>query len=416
MLGHARLDTTQIYTHVSIKALTEVHARSHPHGRMEEAETETTADQERECEENSASPPPPHELLSDKEMIATPPSMTAVAVVEKPTTDTHQPDEDDADPGTGVTATSPRPRPPRPGNASRSRALRSQKPSKFNEKAVHVADYLYRYYDPLTGRWPSRDPIGENGGVNLYVFVTNTPISDADLLGLARVWKIFFVDSNGDRPEFIDPFEEGAVSKKIPSRWAWRERTSFRQFSNGNKLTARATLEAIDTTYAEKGIGYDSLTVTGTPTAETTGFLDKAGNPLKAKGTGCTIKLTADSVREKIVLEELGSKWKPIIGEARPFEAPELDRPISAAGITLITKNVMETRITIQFRASAVYTHDTTAYPAGWGTFPTPENNNSIVWRPGGYQESYDGIGNYSTSDTQTDFVSLKFELRCIDK
>jgi hypothetical protein len=23
------------------------------------------------------------------------------------------------------------------------------------------------YYDPVTGRWPSRDPIGERGGVNL---------------------------------------------------------------------------------------------------------------------------------------------------------------------------------------------------------------------------------------------------------
>jgi integrase/recombinase XerD len=30
MLGHACLQTTQIYTHVSIKALQEVHARTHP--------------------------------------------------------------------------------------------------------------------------------------------------------------------------------------------------------------------------------------------------------------------------------------------------------------------------------------------------------------------------------------------------
>jgi integrase/recombinase XerD len=30
MLGHASLQTTQVYTHVSIKALQEVHARTHP--------------------------------------------------------------------------------------------------------------------------------------------------------------------------------------------------------------------------------------------------------------------------------------------------------------------------------------------------------------------------------------------------
>jgi integrase/recombinase XerD len=38
MLGHARLDTTQIYTEVSIVALQEVHARTHPHGRHRKAE------------------------------------------------------------------------------------------------------------------------------------------------------------------------------------------------------------------------------------------------------------------------------------------------------------------------------------------------------------------------------------------
>jgi len=83
-----------------------------------------------------------------------------------------------------LTAPSPRPRTPRPGNAPRSRSLRSQKPSKLAEKTVHVADYLYRYYDPLTGRWPSRDPIGEQDTANLYSFVRNwTPFS-IDPLGL----------------------------------------------------------------------------------------------------------------------------------------------------------------------------------------------------------------------------------------
>ena len=33
LLGHARLDTTEIYTEVSIARLQEVHARTHPHGK-----------------------------------------------------------------------------------------------------------------------------------------------------------------------------------------------------------------------------------------------------------------------------------------------------------------------------------------------------------------------------------------------
>jgi uncharacterized protein RhaS with RHS repeats len=44
--------------------------------------------------------------------------------------------------------------------------------------------YGYRYYDPLTGRWPSRDPIEEKGGVNLYGFVGNSGVGHFDILGL----------------------------------------------------------------------------------------------------------------------------------------------------------------------------------------------------------------------------------------
>jgi RHS repeat-associated protein len=44
--------------------------------------------------------------------------------------------------------------------------------------------YLYRWLDPLTGRWLSRDPIEEEGGINLYGFVKNSSVNLYDLLGL----------------------------------------------------------------------------------------------------------------------------------------------------------------------------------------------------------------------------------------
>ena len=49
--------------------------------------------------------------------------------------------------------------------------------------SVGVAYYGYRYYDPITGRWPSRDPIEEEGGINLYGFVFNNANSWIDRLG-----------------------------------------------------------------------------------------------------------------------------------------------------------------------------------------------------------------------------------------
>ena len=44
----------------------------------------------------------------------------------------------------------------------------------------------YRVYDPTLGRWLSRDPIGEKGGVNLYAYVGNDPVNFVDPWGLIR--------------------------------------------------------------------------------------------------------------------------------------------------------------------------------------------------------------------------------------
>ena len=49
-----------------------------------------------------------------------------------------------------------------------------------------MAYYGYRYYDPQTGRWPSRDPIEEEGGFNLYGFVGNDGVNGWDHLGLSE--------------------------------------------------------------------------------------------------------------------------------------------------------------------------------------------------------------------------------------
>ncbi len=41
-----------------------------------------------------------------------------------------------------------------------------------------------RYYNPVDGRWISRDPIGENGGINLYGMVGNDAVGFIDINGL----------------------------------------------------------------------------------------------------------------------------------------------------------------------------------------------------------------------------------------
>ena len=60
-----------------------------------------------------------------------------------------------------------------------------QKTSRKHALGGVIPYYGYRWYDPVTGRWPSRDPIEENGGVNVYRFASNDPLSFADIYGLA---------------------------------------------------------------------------------------------------------------------------------------------------------------------------------------------------------------------------------------
>ena len=44
-----------------------------------------------------------------------------------------------------------------------------------------------RYYSPEMGRWLSRDPIGERGGVHIYCFAGNAPTMYIDFVGAAKI-------------------------------------------------------------------------------------------------------------------------------------------------------------------------------------------------------------------------------------
>jgi RHS repeat-associated protein len=51
--------------------------------------------------------------------------------------------------------------------------------------ASGVRYYGLRYYCPSTGRWLNRDPLEENGGINLYAHTANDPVNTYDLRGEA---------------------------------------------------------------------------------------------------------------------------------------------------------------------------------------------------------------------------------------
>jgi RHS repeat-associated protein len=71
---------------------------------------------------------------------------------------------------------------------SSSGTLGSANVYRFSSKELHVNSglyyYGYRWYSPSLQRWPTRDPIGEWGGLNLYGFVLNNPANYIDKHGL----------------------------------------------------------------------------------------------------------------------------------------------------------------------------------------------------------------------------------------
>jgi RHS repeat-associated protein len=61
-------------------------------------------------------------------------------------------------------------------------------PMRFSTKPYDdqtgLSYYGYRFYNPALGRWLTRDPIGEDGGINLYEFTKNDPVNRMDPDGL----------------------------------------------------------------------------------------------------------------------------------------------------------------------------------------------------------------------------------------
>lgn len=106
--------------------------------------------------------------------------------------------------------------------------------------------YRARYYDPVEGRFVSKDPIGfEGGDVNLYAYVQNNPVNDKDPFGLSGLFP------EPSLPSFL----------YLTTFNAHREQSLARAVSNG-QLTRNFTMPMIGlglTPYAIGGIGSASL-------------------------------------------------------------------------------------------------------------------------------------------------------------
>jgi RHS repeat-associated protein len=117
--------------------------------------------------------------------------------------------------------------------------------SKYFDQETGLLYYGYRYYDSKIGRWISRDPIGENGGQNLYAFVKNDPINKIDIYGLS-------VDEDGVR----------SGRYKYTCNCGWLDKSHYQDYSQKyNKIYAemiknrRGSVELLSSIPARFGFG-----------------------------------------------------------------------------------------------------------------------------------------------------------------
>jgi RHS repeat-associated protein len=86
--------------------------------------------------------------------------------------------------------------------------------------------YGYRFYSPEIGKWMSRDPIGEAGGLNLYGFVQNNPVNFVDPEGLVAIADDLIIAGGAliigaAYYAMLPPDQQEAMANDVRRFWDW---------------------------------------------------------------------------------------------------------------------------------------------------------------------------------------------------
>ncbi len=139
----------------------------------------------------------------------------------------------------------------------------------YTDRATGLILCTYRYYDPASGRFLTRDPISYEGGINLYGYTGNNPIGAIDPFGTAPP-----TGMPGSWPE---------PPSNIPGGpWKWYPDPNN---SRGGELRGPA---------AGKGGARPSLTWSRNPKDPTDGYWKRTFRGLKQRYSSCGKEITAE--------------------------------------------------------------------------------------------------------------------------
>ncbi|MES2308379.1 MAG: RHS repeat-associated core domain-containing protein [Verrucomicrobiota bacterium] len=104
--------------------------------------------------------------------------------------------------------------------------------TKYRDSETGLHYYGYRYYSSGLGRWLGRDPIEEQGGLNLYGMVGNDEVNQADYLGQETVSVVYWTLIEDAYVSFYEP------AFSIPP---WK----LRKFNGGVKTVHGFTFDTV---------------------------------------------------------------------------------------------------------------------------------------------------------------------------
>jgi RHS repeat-associated protein len=126
--------------------------------------------------------------------------------------------------------------------------------TKFTDRESGLNYYGYRFYDPVDGRWLNRDPLAEDGGLNLFKILSNDLQQSYDYLGLTA-------------PEGDYPCAKGCDRKTINKAIAIMSKRAAKATVDEIKLAPAAVRINTGTTGREYGGRICCNTKTGKVTA-----------------------------------------------------------------------------------------------------------------------------------------------------
>ena len=153
--------------------------------------------------------------------------------------------------------------------------------------ALGAYDYGERVYSPGLRRWLSRDPIEEEGGLNLYAMCGNDAVNSVDPDGRTKYWDNYM--------NFADYKDSGKVWKKVGGNLYWGYLTSLYYNSCALRVSRTIILNGHNPKSGEdRNMNKDYVTLKEIQAPD--GVLIPKGTMLKAESNGKRYVISAHAI------------------------------------------------------------------------------------------------------------------------